>query len=260
MFEVITPGGSPTTATPGPAPSGTAQSDAAKSGTVSIEDALKGAEHAKMNTFSVSDMSKGSAGPNGAPGSTGAPLPGSTVSLGGMVQGKLVVDLMDALLPAIIVLAFHRFGLSIKKSQMQLTQGEKNTLGPIVDACLQSINLDFSNPWSALSVTLLVIYGGKALEVGGTGWLDKKTSETKPFEQPAAKTPLSPMSVVGGSMAKGSAPVIDKPNNDTTSFHPDGPATWTEADVKAVVKKRKCSYAKAVEWLGKNWQKNGGVL
>lgn len=257
MFEVITPGGAATTPASGPDPVRPAQSSAAQSGTVSLEEALKGAEHAKMNTFSVSDVSKGSGatGPDGKPIAGG--LPGSSVSLGGMVQGKLVVDLMDALLPAIVVLAFHRFGLSVKKSQMQLTQGEKNTLGPIVDACLNSINLDFSNPWSALSVTLLVIYGGKALEVGGTGWLDKKTAEAKPFEAPK---PSSPMSVVGGSMAKGSAPVIEKPNADTTSFHPEGPRTWTEADVAAVVKRRKCSKVKAVEWLEKNWAKQGGGL
>lgn len=256
MFEVITPGGA--TAAPGSSPGSNqpAQSEAAKNGTVSLEDAIKGADHAKMNTFSVSDVSKGSGatGPDGKP--IGGGLPGSTVALGGMVQGKLVVDLMDALLPSIIVLAFHRFGLSVKKSQMQLTQGEKNTLGPIVDACLNSINLDFSNPWSALSITLLVIYGGKALEVGGTGWLDKKSSESKPFEQPKPVAPIIPMH----QGVKGPEPVINKPNTDTTSFHDDGPRTWTDADVRAVVKKRKCSYAKAVEWLEKNWTKKGGVL
>lgn len=260
MFSVITPGGTATTSAPGADPVKPATSEAAKAGTVSLDDALKGADHAKMNTFSVSDLSKGAGatGPDGKP--IGGGLPGSTVALGGMVQGKLVVDLMDALIPAAIVLVFHRFGLSVKKSQMQLTQGEKNTLNPIVEACLNSINLDFSNPWSALSITLLLIYGGKALEVGGTGWLDKKAGESKPFEAPKPVAPVKPMTVVSGGQAKSSEPVIDKPNTNAMEFADPGPATWTEADVMLVVKRKKCSRAKAAEWLEKNWRKNGGAI
>lgn len=260
MFEVITPGGGSAAAASPPPSNPSGQSAAANAGTVSMEDALKGADHAKMNTFSVSDLSKesGAAGPDGKP--IGGGLPGSSVALGGMIQGKVAIDLMDALLPSIIVLAFHRFGLSVKKSQMQLTQGEKNTLEPIVNACLNSINLDFSNPWAALSVTLLVIYGGKAIEIGGAGWLDKKAAESKPFEAPAAKTPTAPMKVVGGTGAKASEPIIDKPNTSTMEFKSEGPATWTQADVNAVVKKKKCSYAKAEEWLNKNWLKKGGAI
>lgn len=254
-FEVITPGGAPAPAIPNPADPKN-QSPAANANSATMEDVLQGANHAKMNTLSVSDISKGSGaiGPDGKPVAGG--LPGSSVALGGMLQGKLVVDLMDALLPSIIVLAFHRFGLSVKKSSMQMTQGEKNTLGPIVDACLNSINLDFSNPWSALAVTLVVIYGSKAMEVGGTGWLEKKTAETKPFEQPKKDAPVVQMSG-GFTGAKGPETIISKPNTDTTSFHPDGPRVWTEADIAAVTKKRRCSKAKAKEWLDKNWAQKG---
>lgn len=255
MFEVIIPGGAPQGTTTTTASAKPDQSAAANAGTVSMEDALKGADHAKMNTFSVSDISKGAGGPNGGPGMAAGGPAGSSVALGGMIQGKVAIDLMDALIPAVLVLLFHRFGISVRKSQMQLTQGEKNTLEPIVSACLNSINLDFSNPWTALCVTLLVIYGGKALEVGGAGWLDKKTNETKPFEQPKPAAPVVPMNV-----AKGPEPIIEKPNTNNMSFSSPGPVTWTQADVKAVVDKKKCSYAKAEEWLNKNWAKKGGVI
>lgn len=250
-FETIVPGGiSVTSAPPKPEPSA-----AASIGTITQEEALKGAEHAKMTTFSVSDLSKGPGGPQPIGGPSG-----SSVQLGGLVSGKVVVDLMDSLLPALLVLIFYKMGVETRKSQYQLTQGEKNTLAPIVEACMNSINLNFDSPWTTLVVSLLVIYGGKAAEIGGTAFLDKKTAEktpAKPAPKPAKVVPLS------DPPKPQHTPAASTNTDDFKSVEEviasDGPPTWTEADINAVVKKRKCSKSKAVEWLNYNWKKKGGV-
>jgi hypothetical protein len=258
-FEVITPGGTPKAPAdpiqPTPAPA----APAATSNAVSQEEAIKGGEHAKMNVFSVTDLSGGS-GQSGASG--GAPRPGSSVALGGLVQGKVAVDLMDALLPALLVLAFHKAGVSIKKSDMQLTVGEKNTLSPVVEACLNTINMDFSNPWSALGMSLAIIYGGKAIEKGGIAWLEKKAApepEKAPYKGgPAPVVGMTP----SGTRAPAPSPIPDSKNTDTfvDPVANAGLMPFTEEHVKIVNKKRKRGPQDAREWLAKNWVKVGGVV
>lgn len=270
MFEVITPGGTPSQPSgSGMPPSRTSSGQtvppigtaapAANAATVSLDEALKGGEGAKIAQFSVSDISKGSAGarPQSA---VNAPTAGTSVALGGMLSGKVVVDLMDALIPAAIVLLFHRFGIETKKTALQLTQAEKNTLVPIWEACLNSINLNFDSPWQTLAVTVIVIYGGKAGEIGGVSFLDQKAAKTTP----AAPGPavVKPPIVTPFNAPKNDGIVVSvvKSNSDTTSFHPDGPRTWTEHDIQQVVKRRKCSRAKAAQWLEKNWASMGGQI
>ena len=257
-FESIIPGGAPK---PDPAPGAPAQSPAAASNLVSEADALKGAEHAKTNVFSVSDLSKG----GGQPGTSGgAPIgAGSSVSIGQLVQGKIAVDMMDAIIPAALVLAFYKFGIETKKSQYQLTQGEKNTLAPIMDACLSSINLNFNSPWTTLAVTLAFIYGGKAIEVGGIAAIEGKLARSRPASPVPTKgaggvkiktepepAPVVPMTQPVSNFAKAPEPFV----SDTL-----GPPIWTDADVDAVVKKQKKSRSKALDWLNYNWRVENGL-
>lgn len=253
-FETITPGGTPSVA------------PIAQKGLLSEEDALKGADHTKSTVFSVSDMTKGS----GAQSGTGVPIgSGTSVSVGQLIQGKVAIDMMDAVIPSLFVLVFYRFGIDTKKTSYQLTQGEKNTLVPMVEACLQTINLNFESPWTTLSLTLLFIYGGKAIEVGGVAAIEKKLSASRP----ASTTPL-----------KGAGGVkLDKEarftNDGKTTFEappapkfeanlqpgangsdPLGPPIWTDADVDVVVKKRKGTRADAIEWLNNNWALERGLV
>lgn len=262
-FESIMPGGNPAPASapvadPKPSP-------AANNGSVSMDDALKGADHTKHTIFSVSDLSKGASGSAGS-----GPVPGSVVTAGQLVSGKIAVDMMDAMLPAILVVAFAKMGLSIKKTGLQLTQAEKNTLAPYAEACLNTINMNFSNPWQALAISVIFIYGGKALELGGVGWLEKKANETKPadpnkYDKPIPEpkqTPIVPMGkpIAGQGVAGVKQNVPVDRSNDQMDFSPLGPTTWTEADVLAVEKKRKRGRKEALAWLEKNWTKKGGIL
>lgn len=247
-FEEIVPGGAPAPATP-VVP---IESAAANSGATTMADALGGAAHTKMNVFSVSDLANKPGGPT-VPGT-----PGASVALGGLVQGKIAVDLMDSLIPAVLVLLFAKLEVTVKKTDFQLTAGEKNTLAPIVEACLNSINLDFSSPWTTLLISLVVIYGGKALEKGGIQLLEKKAAETKPadpnkHEKRKAETIVKEM-FPGGPSAPGPAPVStpDSTNYDDFGTTP-GPSTWTEKDVTIVEKRRKKGRAEAMQWLELNW-------
>jgi hypothetical protein len=264
-FEEIIPGGTPPIPAP-PEPNKPKESAAANSGTVSPEDALSGAAHTKMTSFSVSDLATGKGGP-AVPGT-----PGQSVALGGLVQGKIAVDLMDSLIPALLVLLFKKLEIDVKKTDFSLTAAEKNTLAPIVEACLNSINLDFSSPWTTLLISLTVIYGGKALEKGGVQFLEKKAAESKPAD-PLKHEKRKPDAILkkmfpGGPSGAGQ-PVVSTPPDSTNkdSFvdpaladefgRGAGPMTWTEGDVTIVEKRRKKGRAEAIQWLEENWAKAG---
>lgn len=232
-------------------PDPAAKSPAAAHGAVSEEEALKGGAHAKMTQFTISDPSK--------PGGGAQPIGSTSVTVGGLIQGKVAVDLMDALLPALLVVLAAKFQLEVRKTQLQLTAGEKATLAPLVDAWLNSISLNFDSPGIALSVTLLAIYGGKAIEVFGVGFLDKKAGEgpaTPAASMPRKETPVVPFR----------GPVDPAPasaNNDgfADPAKTQGPPTWTENDVKLWMKKKKWSRVRVEEWLQKTWVKQtGGVI
>jgi hypothetical protein len=253
-FETIPPAAPPSGA-PGE-PIKPPESQAAGSGIVGLEDALKGAEHTKNTQFSVSDLANASGG---------AGAPGSSVSVGQLVQGKIAVELMDSLIPGLLVLLFYKFGISLKRTDFQLTQGEKNTLAPMVEACLNQLMLNFNSPWTTLMVTVIFIYGGKAMEKGGIAAIDKKINASKPadpgkHEKPAAPPPKA--------TKKGVEVGIHKPNPNSEDFSgatndpttSPGPTTWTEHDVTVIEKRRKRGRKDAIAWLEKNWIKKGGQI
>lgn len=254
-FEEIIPGGAPAPVVP-IAPVKPKESVAANSGVVSEADALAGAGHTKMTSFSVSDMANKPGGPT-TPGT-----PGQSVALGGLVQAKIAVDLVDSIIPAVLVLLFAKLEIALKKTDFQLTAGEKNTLTPIVEACLNSINLDFSSPWTTLLISMVVIYGGKALEKGGVQFLEKKTAEQKPADPDKHNKKKGPAIVAemfpGSPTAKPPAPASPADSTNLDDFGTTaGPAVWTEADVTIVEKRRKKGRAEAMEWLETNWLKEG---
>jgi hypothetical protein len=112
----------------------------------------------------------------------------NSVAVGELINGKFLTDIMDALLPALLVVLAYAIGMQIKKSELQLTEKEKNTIAPLVQKCADSLLLNFNNPWTALSVSLLVIYGAKFAEKGGVQWIDKLAEKIKPGEKkPPAK-------------------------------------------------------------------------
>lgn len=142
---------------------------AAMKGTVSDADALKPVEHTKISTLQ-------SLTPNSAMQGLSSPS-GASVSLGNMLDAKLAVELLDAVLPAVLVVLMKYIGASMKKADLQLTEKEKKTFEPVIKACLDQLMINFSSPWTALAVTATVIYGAKLTEKGFVQMLDKKSAE-----------------------------------------------------------------------------------
>jgi hypothetical protein len=116
------------------------------------------------NTSFIPNTSDGPNSPNtGTLPGTGPINPG--MKLGATISGKFAVDMTDIILPAVLVWAVSALGYGIDKKALALTAKEKETLTPLVQAYLDSINVNFNNPLGNLIFGFAMIYGGKAIEV-----------------------------------------------------------------------------------------------
>lgn len=190
---------------------------------VTVEQALGGVEHTKIATVT---------------GVVGGPVqsvnPGSSVPVAGLVDAKLAVEIMDATLPALMVFLLYKIGMKLRKTDLQLTEKEKNTLAPVVQKCLEQLMINFNNPWVALSVTVLTIYGSKVIEKGLPQLWEKKQAK---IEKDALETKAAAQ---GSTVAK-----------EEVKTPPPAPPPYepTEAEIKAKMKAHKYSWEKAREML-----------
>lgn len=225
---------------PGPTPSNTGGSGTGPLGaTVSANDALSGLKHTEIPVFSQSDST-------GATGSEPVtPLGASqNVALGGLIEGKWAVEIMDALLPSALVSVCYMIDVKLRKSELQLTQKEKDVIAPIMQKCLDSILLNFNSPWTALYVTIGAIYGGKLMEKGVVAWVDKKEAKQQ-AEALAAKVEAARPET---NIANQSAADIMNGNVSIPGRDP-----WTEDEVKQVMRSAKISRDKAIKRLEKKY-------
>lgn len=211
---------------------------AATKGAVPISEALQGGEGAKINTLALTDISKASQ----------ASASGTSVAAGSLLEGKMAVEMVDAILPSALVIGLHAMKIPSKKSDFQLTAKEKDVLAPVVQKCLDSLMINFNNPWAALAFTAGAIYLSKAAEHIGVAMLDRKAAETSPKKQ----APVRQMEPVKSASAPTDSNPIQTINNPLRP--------WDEMDVEKVVKKRKKGREDAIDWLGKNWEKKGGIV
>lgn len=177
MEKLIIKSGNSTPDAPAPAidAGATASLDAGTSipgapkGSVNETEALKGADNAKIPPLSGF----------GTPLGAGQAVQGQSVPVGGLLDGMLAINLIDAVLPAILVLILFKAGMEMKSAELKLTEKEKNTLAPIVQKCLDQLMINFNNPWVALSFSACVIYGSKIIEKGGVKLLEQKAASLK---------------------------------------------------------------------------------
>lgn len=209
-------------------------------GQISQEEALKGGEGAKIDPFSGGAM----AGPAAT---------GNSVSVGSLLEGKIAVDIIDALIPSLIVILFHAFKVVLKKADFQLTAKEKDTLAPVVQKCMDSIHLNFDSPWIVLAVTMAALYGAKIVEKGGVAVLDRKMEENKNAPDPSKEQAKRPATVVPN------APSVEE-GAKVVEFKREELRSWNDDDVKIVAIKRRKGPDDARQWLAKNWVKKGGVI
>jgi hypothetical protein len=91
-----------------------------------------------------------------------------------LVSGELAAELLDKIGAVIAVYGARYFlEIEVNKSAFKLNASEKNTLAPILEKCMQGLNISLENPYYALLISLSFIYGSKALEVANNPDLAK---------------------------------------------------------------------------------------
>lgn len=80
---------------------------------------------------------------------------------GAVLEGALILTLIDMIIPTAIVYAHKRFskdGTKLSLSKLRLTKGQKNELTPVFDKVLKSLNVE-GNPLHLLILSMLAMYG-----------------------------------------------------------------------------------------------------
>lgn len=179
-------------------------------------------------------------------GGSGTPLgSGNSVPVSGLVDAKLAVELMDATIPALMVFLCYKIGMKLKKTDLQLTEREKTTLTPILQKCLEQLMINFSNPWVALSVSLITIYGSKIVEKGLPQVWERKQQK---LEDEARKQQQQPAKTVQPVDAGGTTSGVAVASPETTKptvreYYP------SEAEIKAKMDQGKHGKKRAIELL-----------
>ena len=96
------------------------------------------------------------------------PPNGTALKMGDIINAELATELIDAVCPAIIAIGLKLAGYEINKTQLKATATEKKAIAPVLKQALDKITLNINNPFSALAITLGVIYGTKAVEIAAT--------------------------------------------------------------------------------------------
>jgi hypothetical protein len=216
--------------------------NASQPGGASMEDILKGNEHTKIQSLFPSDGATAS-----QPGGGNTVNPQSSVSVGNLVGAKTAVELMDSLLPGLLVAALYAINVKLRKSELQLTQPEKETIMPIMKQCLDTIDLNFNNPWHCLCFTIGIIYGSKVAEKGVIKYIDNLNEKR---EQKAAAKVVE---------------MKDSPKPEATKQQPQ-PAQqarvipqmqpkYSEAEITKEMKSKKIGRERAIINLDKRYNK-----
>lgn len=122
-----------------------------------------------LNTGNIANVSAGSAA--SATPATSVPTPvnttnvntGKVISIGGLVAGDTATDLMDTLLPSLIVSLLSFMGYHLDKKGLGLTAKEKEVIAPFMQQALNAMQFDLKNPFYNLLFVLAAIYGTKVI-------------------------------------------------------------------------------------------------
>lgn len=78
--------------------------------------------------------------------------------------GKLATELMNVMIPAIIIFVASRLTYKVDKKILKLSADEKEMITPAWQNVLDSIFIDFNNPWIQLGIVLGIVYVSKTIE------------------------------------------------------------------------------------------------
>lgn len=92
--------------------------------------------------------------------------PGVTQNAGSLITADMAVNFAEMIIPAALVLLFkNAMNKTVSKKQFSLNSAEKETIKPVLQNYLNSINFRIENPANALLFTVVMIYGVKVFEV-----------------------------------------------------------------------------------------------
>lgn len=87
------------------------------------------------------------------------------LTLDNIIPGDVLLTVIDKAMSVLLPLALNTVaGTKLKPADFKLTAEEKKTLKPSLEACAKTIPINFSNPWVALGVTAVAVYGAKTVD------------------------------------------------------------------------------------------------
>jgi len=88
------------------------------------------------------------------------------IKAGSLITPDIAVAFIDVIVPVVFVLLFKRIhDKTISKKSVSLSHSEKETIKPVLQNYLNSVNFSVDNPFNALLLTLGFIYGMKYIEI-----------------------------------------------------------------------------------------------
>lgn len=164
------------------------------------------------------------------------------VQIGGLVSGKFATDLMDTLLPSLIVALVSAIGYKFDKKGLQLSQKEKDIIAPAMQDYLNSINVNTNNPFNNLLLVIGVVYGSKVIEVLPT--LERNAPKQKPVTKEAV--------VKQAEEIKEQKARTESEARDKAKFIQSLKAVDRNSALAIIKKQRRKSDQDALQWYNKN--------
>lgn len=110
------------------------------------------------------------------------PQPSGRVAIGDIIPAAMIISLADSAMSGLSTGMLNKYGYRVKRSEMQLTTSEQKAIEPVLETCLKTVNVNFSNPWEALAYTVIGVYAMKVIAIIST-----KERETTPAPQDEAR-------------------------------------------------------------------------
>lgn len=103
------------------------------------------------------------------------------VNIGKVVNAKFAVTLLDNTIPLLFIVIMRvAFNKKTTKKQYQLSAKEREDIEPFIQDALNTLNINFNNPWTALAVVLTALYGSKGAEVAIDSIFEQENASEAP--------------------------------------------------------------------------------
>lgn len=112
---------------------------------------------------------------------------GQKVAANNIISSDIAFSLVDNVLPLALIYILSMVDRKARKSELQASKAESETIKVVLDNCLKNMNVNFDNPFIALGVVLTGVYGSKAVEIYLSKEPEVKESNTPHVSKTGAK-------------------------------------------------------------------------